>query len=340
MKVLLICGTRPEYIRLSQIIPKLDALCDLILVDTNQNYDDNLSKVFFDELNIRKPDYNLGAKGSFAEQLAIISIELEKIIDEEKPDRFLVLGDTNSSLGAIVAARKHIPVFHMEAGNRCFDEKVPEEINRRIIDHCSDILMPYTERSRQNLLAEGIHSSKIYVTGNPIKEVLDKVKRVGKPFLGKLPYLVTLHREENVDNPERLNKFVIAFGKLDAPVIWSVHPRTRKMLEGLNLNSNIELRDPMPIGEFIFMEQAARCVLTDSGTVQEECALFLKPCVTLRDTTERPETIESGSNFLAGVDKIQLGIDVMMRHHGRVPPEYLWTNVSDTTVSIVLGYYA
>lgn len=339
MKILLICGTRPEYIRLSQIIPKLDALCDLILVDTNQNYDDNLSKVFFDELNIRKPDYNLGAKGSFAEQLAIISVELEKIIDEEKPDRFLVLGDTNSSLGAIIAARKHVPVFHMEAGNRCFHEKVPEEINRRIIDHCSDILMPYTERSRQNLLAEGIHSSKIYVTGNPIKEVIDSVQI--PEFYPADYYLVTLHREENVDNAERLKKFVGVLKSLDKPVVWSVHPRTRKRLEGIETGKNITLREPLSFTHFLGNEKGAYCVLTDSGTVQEECAIFGVPCVTLRDTTERPETIESGSNFLSGTDRIEDGIKAMTsKGTNRIPEEYTWTNVSDTVVNIVLGHYA
>lgn len=340
MKVLTVLGTRPEIIRLSLTIPKLDELCEHILVDTGQNYDHNLSGVFFKELGVRKPDYRLGAKGSFGEQLSVILPKLEKILIKEKPDAFLVLGDTNSSLGAIVAKRLGIRVFHMEAGNRCYDDRVPEEVNRRLIDHSSDILLPYTERSRMNLLAEGIPGQRIYVTGNPIKEVIDHFhpyKRIGSES-----YLVTLHREENVDNPTRLQKFVDALNRLDKPVVWPVHPRTRKRLKGIELVANVDLVEPMGFFEFIITEKNAYCVLTDSGTVQEECAIFGVPCVTLRDTTERPETIESGSNFISGCEPedILRGIKVVTQKGvKKAPEEYFVENVSDTVVKIVLSYW-
>lgn len=343
MKVVTVAGCRPEWIRLSLIIPKLDRYCDHILADTGQNYDPNLRDIFLDELNIRKPDYELGAVGTFGEQVAHLFMKLEDILEKEKPDAFIVLGDTNSSLGAIVAKRLGIRVFHMEAGNRCFDDRVPEEVNRRIIDHSSDILMPYTERSRQNLLDEGIHSSRIYVTGNPIKEVIDHyTKEIG--WVGdKSYYLVTLHRQENVDDPERLQSFVDTLNKLDKPVLWPIHPRTRKKLKGLELVANIALVDPMGFFAFISKERHAYCVLTDSGTVQEECAIFGVPVVTLRDSTERPETIEAGSNFIAGCEpeSILRGIQIATSPGIRKSPEeYLTDNVSDAVVKIVLGFHA
>lgn len=300
------------------------------------------------ELGIRKPNYMLGATGTFAEQLATIVEHLEDIILDEQPDAFLVLGDTNSSLGAIVAKRLGVRVFHMEAGNRCYDDRVPEEVNRRIIDHSSDILMPYTERSRQNLLAEGIHSNRIYVTGNPILEVINynseqianKRNREGDYFL------VTLHRQENVDDPERLAKFVEAFREIgqryEMPLMWSVHPRTAKQLQGWNLPKSLEVHEPFGFHEFIALEQNATCVLTDSGTVQEECAIFGVPVVTLRDTTERPETLESGSNFISGCEphKILQGIDTVLRGHTcGVPLEYLEEHVSDKVVKLVTGFW-
>lgn len=342
MKVITIAGTRPEWIRLSLIIPKLDKSCEHVLVNTGQNYDHNLSGIFMDELHIRKPDYNLGAKGSFSEQLANIFVNLEKIILREKPDAFLVLGDTNSSMSAIVAKRLGVRVFHMEAGNRCFDETVPEEVNRRIIDHSSDILMPYTERSRQNLLDEGIHSSKIYVTGNPIREVLTSILPRIRDFSNKDYYLITLHRQENVDSPERLKSFLEAFNQLDKTVIWPCHPRTRKNLEGLIIPSNVKIVSPQGLLNFVGLEKSAYCVLTDSGTVQEECCILGVPVVTLRDSTERPETIESGSNFIAGCEpeSILLGIKTVLGERKRqLPSEYSVENVSDTILNMVLGYY-
>lgn len=344
MKVLTIAGTRPEWIRLSRVIPKLDSLCDHVVVDTGQNYDVNLRDVFFKELGIRKPNYRLKAIGTFGQQLGVLAPALEEIIRTEKPDAFLVLGDTNSSLGAIIAKRMGVRVFHMEAGNRCFDERVPEEINRRIIDHSSDILMPYTERSRQNLLDEGIPSKNIYVTGNPIYEVLnhyaDKIVFPDASFTGGY-YLVTLHRAENVDSPLRLMKIVSALNALDKMVLWPVHPRTRSKLGKYQLSRKIKLLSPAGFLEFVGLYKEAYCVLTDSGTVQEECAIIGKPVVTLRDSTERPETLEVGSNVIAGceVDDIMRGITVALSSKGEIPVDYDIDNVSDVVAKIVLSYW-
>lgn len=346
MKVLTILGTRPELIRLSRIIPKLDAAVEHVLVHTGQNYDDNLNKIFMDELGIRKPDYYLNAVGSFGVQLGIIIHELEWIIKQEQPDAFLVLGDTNSSLGAIAAKRHSVRVFHMEAGNRCYDDRVPEEVNRRIIDHTSDILLPYTERSRQNLISEGIHPSKIYVTGNPIKEVIDHYGPVSEPDYPEY-FLATLHRAENVDNQFRLAQFIEAFNRTvetyNCKLIWPVHPRTAKQLKGLALDDRIILTQPLGFYKFTTLEAYAKCVLTDSGTVQEECAIFQTPVVTLRDSTERPETIEAGSNYISGCnpDNILYGIKLVLnrKEDWTVPPEYIVDDVSDRIINIITGFY-
>lgn len=352
MKVCTIVGTRPELIRLSVLIPKLDAACEHILIHTGQNYDPNLNDVFMKELGIRNPNYNLGAVGSFGEQLGKLAAPLEAILLAEKPDAFLVLGDTNSSLGAIIAKRLGIRVFHMEAGNRCYDDRVPEEVNRRIIDHSSDILLPYTERSRANLLAEGIEGKRIYVTGNPILEVLldFKAEIDRSDVLDELElvpgdyFLVTLHRAENLDNPERVKKFVSALNsiakKYEKPIIWSVHPRAQPHLDNHPFQKEIVAIKPRGLFDFIKLEQNALCVLTDSGTVQEECAIFNKPVVTLRDSTERPETIESGSNFISGCEpeSILRGVELALDSQGDTPPEYMVDGVSDTVLKIVLGF--
>lgn len=318
MKVVTILGTRPEIIRLSRIIEKLDAICEHRLVHTGQNFDTNLSDVFFEQLNVRKPDYYMGVRGtSFAEQIGMIIVESEKILREEKPDRLLLLGDTNSALSAIVAKRMGIPVYHMEAGNRCYDDRVPEEVNRRIIDHSSDVLMPYTERSRQNLIREGIEGERIYVTGNPINEVIKHYDAdiQKSPILFELDveagkyFLVTMHRAENVDVPERLCSLIKALEQLqkqyNVPIIVSAHPHTRIRMEAHGIkpeNKLIRFMQPFGFFDFIKLERSAMCVISDSGTVQEECALFGVPNVTIRDVTERPETIECGSNILSGVD--------------------------------------
>jgi UDP-N-acetylglucosamine 2-epimerase (non-hydrolysing) len=352
-----ILGTRPEIIRLCLIIGRLDELCDQVIVNTGQNYDANLSDVFFAELGVRAPDHELGARGSFGEQIGTILSGAERVMLAEKPDRFLVLGDTNSSLAAIMAKRLGIPVYHMEAGNRCYDDRVPEEVNRRIIDHSSTILLPYTERSRQNLLREGIAADRIYVTGNPIYEVLTHFEReiadcAVHARLGVAPmeyFLATLHRAETVDEDERLASVVEALeavkAKYGQPILWSVHPHTRNRLAALGLGADrlegVRCLEPLGLFDFIALEKAARCVLTDSGTVQEECSIFGIPSVTLRDVTERPETIEAGSNMLAGVrvDDILRAVAVVLSSEPawEPPAGYLDRDVSTTVVKIILS---
>ncbi len=359
MKVMTILGTRPEIIRLSRIIEKLDSHCTHILVHTGQNFDKRLSDVFFKELAIRKPDYFLGIRSTtFGDQIARILIETEKVIQLERPDKLLLLGDTNSSLSAIVAKRMGIPVIHMEAGNRCYDDRVPEEVNRRIIDHTSDILLPYTERSRANLIREGIPSDRIYVTGNPILEVINYYQdRINQSAIlsqlnimkGKY-FLVTLHRSENVDIRKRLLEFMSAFSALskqyNVPVICSLHPRTRDKIRDFTIDVNetaVHFHEPFGFFDFVRLEQDALCVLSDSGTVQEECCIFHVPNVTLRDVTERPETIECGSNILSGADHdMILGcvrVALSQPQTWNVPPEYLNEHVSDTILRQICGYY-
>jgi UDP-N-acetylglucosamine 2-epimerase (non-hydrolysing) len=358
MKVMTILGTRPEIIRLSRIIEKLDRLCQHVLVHTGQNYDVNLSDIFFQQLGLRQPDHFLGVRGAtFGEQIGKVIAASEQIILTEKPDRVLILGDTNSGLAAIVAKRMGIPVYHMEAGNRCYDDRVPEEVNRRIIDHSSDVLMPYTERSRANLLREGIEGDRIYVTGNPILEVIqhyqpaidrsDVLRRL-KLEPGKY-FLVTMHREENVDVEERLRSLTQALILLQKeyqiPVICSLHPRTADRIQryAVNVaNDQVKFHPPFGFFDFLRLERNALCVLSDSGTVQEECCVFQIANVTIRDVTERPETIECGSNMLSGTDPegIQRCVRTVLgkKDNWTVPREYLVTNVSDTVAKIVLGY--
>ena len=357
MKILTVLGTRPEIIRLSQVIEKLDAVCEHVLIHTGQNYDPNLNDIFFQQLDVRAPDEFLDAKGPFGEQIGMILSKIERILLAEKPDKFLVLGDTNSALAAIIAKRMGIPVYHMEAGNRCFDDRVPEEVNRRIIDHTSDVLMPYTERSRQNLLAEGIPGQRIYVTGNPILEVIqhheeqikksDALQRLG---IEKDNYfLITFHRAENVDIEPRLRNFAAAIEALQKeyrlPIIVSTHPRTRSRLEAFRVsldNSQICFMEPFGFFDFVSLEQQARCVLSDSGTVQEECSIFKVPNVTLRDVTERPETVECGSNILSGPEpeSILRCVEVVLAQElsWSPPVEYMAENVSQTVIRILMGY--
>lgn len=357
MKVLTILGTRPEIIRLCRIIEKLDQACDQVVLHTGQNYDANLNDVFFQELGVRAPDHYLGARGSFGEQIGTILAQSERLLLAEKPDRFLVLGDTNSSLAAIMAKRLAIPVYHMEAGNRCYDDRVPEEVNRRIIDHSSDVLMPYTERSRQNLIREGIPSQRIYVTGNPIFEVIQhhdaRIRQstilADQQLAAGQYFLVTLHRAENVDLEPRLRDLVEGLRRVqqafELPMIISTHPRTRARLQAFGIAAESErLRFLPPFGffDFITLERQAKCVLSDSGTVQEECAIFGVPNVTLRDVTERPETIECGSNMLSGAEpeSIMRCVHTVLARPGgwAPPPEYMVPNVSDTVLKILLGY--
>jgi UDP-N-acetylglucosamine 2-epimerase (non-hydrolysing) len=359
MKVMTILGTRPELIRLSRVIEKLDSHCTHVLVHTGQNYDKNLKDIFFKELGIRQPDYFLDVKGvTLGEQLSQILSRAEEVIEKECPDRLLLLGDTNSSLSAIIAKRRGIPVFHMEAGNRCYDDRVPEEVNRRIIDHTSNILMPYTERSRANLIREGISGERIFVTGNPILEVIrhysDHISR--SDVRNRLDiqkdrfFLVTLHRAENVDIPDRLRSLITALTTLGRqygmPVICSLHPRTRDKIRQFHINVDPEIirfYEPFGFFDFIRLEQDACCVLSDSGTVQEECCIFHVPSVTIRDVTERPETIECGGNILSGADEETLIRSVKLvlssARVWTVPREYLEDPVSNTVLKILLSYY-
>ena len=357
MKVMTIVGTRPELIRLSLIIPKLDRYCNHILVHTGQNYDDRLNKIFFKDLGIRKPDYDLGVRGDTSEeQMGKILIEGGKVVRKEKPDRVLILGDTNSGLVSVVAKRMGTVVYHMEAGNRCFDDRVPEEVNRRVIDHCSSILLPYTHRSKENLLREGIPIERIYVTGNPIFEVLEAFseKIQTSTALSRLKlepqkyFLATFHREENVDIEERLKSIVLGLEKIqekyDYPIICSVHPRTRKHMEAMRIKSRnqaVKFLQPLSFFDFVALERQAFCVLTDSGTVQEECCIFKIPNVTLRDVTERPETIECGSNIISGVDYSNIldcvNTTVNEPHVWEAPGEYLAKKTSSTIIKIILA---
>jgi UDP-N-acetylglucosamine 2-epimerase (non-hydrolysing) len=357
MKVLTVLGTRPEFIRLSRIIARLDGLCRHVVVHTGQNYDPNLDSIFFRELQIRAPDYHFEARGSFAEQLSSMLPGIEKILRQECPDRFLVLGDTNSSLCAVIAKRLGIPVYHMEAGNRCYDDRVPEEVNRRLIDHASDVLMPYTHRSKENLLREGIARQRIFVIGNPIYEVLrfyapqieanTALERFG---LAPGQYLLaTIHRAENVDDPERLGGLLAGLQRAGQEcgcrIIVSLHPHTRGKIAqfGLHLSAEgLTVSQPLGFFEFSKLERHARCVLTDSGTVQEECAILGIPNVTLRDSTERAETVECGSGVLAGADPemISQAVEVALSSASdwHPPTEYLEPRVSDVVTKIVLGF--
>lgn len=358
MKVLTILGTRPEIIRLCVIIEKLDRLCDHVVVHTGQNYDASLNSVFFEELGVRAPNHLLGARGTFGQQIGTILSGIEQVLIDERPDRFLVLGDTNSSLAAIMAKRLSIPAYHMEAGNRCYDDRVPEEVNRRIIDHSSDVLMPYTERSRQNLLREGISGERIFVTGNPIFEVIERfspdiARSQVLARLGLTPgryFLVTCHRAENVDVEARLRSIAGALDHLQAeygiPVVVSTHPRTTARLQAFGVGASDQVRFLEPFGffDFIALEKQAHCVLSDSGTVQEECAIFGVPNVTVRDVTERPETLECGSNMLSGAetDTIVRCVRSVLALKGtwNPPPEYVVPRVSDTVIKILLGFLA
>jgi len=358
MKVMTVLGTRPEIIRLSLIIKKLDRYCDHILVHTGQNFEESLNAIFFTDLKLREPDYYLGVRGdSFAEQIGKIIIETEKVIVKEKPERILILGDTNSGLTSIVAKRMGIPVFHMEAGNRCFDDRVPEEVNRRIIDHSSTVLLPYTYRSKENLLNEGIKRETIHVIGNPIYEVIEHyAKEIGNSqILDKLNmrpqqyFLVTMHRAENVDDADRLKNLLLSLDEINKkyalPVICSLHPRTKSKIQQFGLkisNENVHLLEPFGFFDFVSLEKKAQCVITDSGTVQEECCILGVPNITIRDVTERPETLECGSNMLASVspDLILKALEVVLneKREWEPPAEYLAKNVSSKVVKIILGY--
>jgi UDP-N-acetylglucosamine 2-epimerase (non-hydrolysing) len=354
MKILTILGTRPEIIRLSRIIPKLDLVCDHRVLHTGQNYDPTLNDIFFEDLGIRKPDVIIDSKGTTAEQLGKMFVGVEKYLQEFKPDKVLILGDTNSGLVAIICERLGVPVYHMEAGNRCYDLKVPEEKNRKIIDAVSTINLPYTELSRQNLLREGATNNKVFVTGNPIKEVIDfykdKIDRssiVSTLNLEKNNYIIaTAHRAENVDVDERLINIFKSFEKIanEYKIVFSCHPRTKQKLEKFNIsvnNPNILILEPLGFFDFVKLEKNAYMAISDSGTVQEEMCLFGIPTVTIRDTTERPETVWCGSNIVSGLKEQDIincfNVSKIVERDWTVPAEYTKHNVSDTVVQILLG---
>jgi len=317
MKVMTIVGTRPELIKLSRVMAELARCFDHCLVHTGQNYDDELNRVFFDDLEIRQPDHYLHAAGKTAASTIAQVIETsDAVMAQEQPDAVLLYGDTNSCMAAIVAKRRKIPVFHMEAGNRCFDDRVPEEINRRIVDHISDINMPLTEHARRYLLAEGIRPETIIKTGSCMQEVLDyyapkigqsnAVARLGLNERGY--FLVSAHREENIDTPERLASLLASLNALaetyDVPVIFSVHPRTRKRLDELahvDLDTRIRFMQAMGFLDYIQLQKQALCVISDSGTIAEECSLLNLPAVTLRQAHERPEGMDEGTVVMSDV---------------------------------------
>ncbi len=358
MKIMTIFGTRPEIIRLSLVMKILDQHCEHITVHTGQNYAESLSDIFIKDLDVRTPDVHFGIRAkNFGDQVGQILSKTDMLLEEHRPDRILILGDTNSALSAVIAARRGIPVYHMEAGNRCFDNRVPEEVNRRIIDHSSTILLPYTQRSKENLVNEGIERERILVTGNPIKEVLDAFSdkidasdSMKKFDIKEFEYfLVTLHRSENVDNRERLSAIFkgldVVSRKFEKPVLISVHPRTAEKLNSFDIQvdpKNIKLVEAMGFFDFVKLEKKALAVLTDSGTVQEECAIFGIPNVTLRDVTERPETIECGSNVLSGAEPASIlrcaELAIAQTVNWTAPADYLVDNVAQTVSKIVLGY--
>lgn len=352
LKVLTVVGTRPEIIRLSKIIPKLDQYCNHRFIYTGQNWDRNLKDIFFEEFNLRKPDSELQLNTfAIGEQLGKIVDFVIQEIKKFQPTKMLVLGDTNSVLGATIAAKRcGVPVYHMEAGNRCFDQNVPEEINRKMIDHISDIHLPYTQNSKQYLIHEGINPSKIFVTGNPIYEVINKNFSSLEDSGFKHSYmLATIHRNENTNTYKKIYdilNFLNEIGKHFGNTVYlSVHPRIKQVYE-----NNIE-KFPWVIGfvpkkfnDFIQMEVKACCVFTDSGTVQEECCILEVPCVTIRNTTERPETIECGSNVIFNnVEDIERAISIvkfqLLNKTWEQPIEYTDMFVSEKIVKLLLGNY-
>jgi UDP-N-acetylglucosamine 2-epimerase (non-hydrolysing) len=351
-----IMGTRPEIIRLSQVIKTLDAQtqCEHVLVWTGQNQAAELASGLFAELGVRKPNQSFRMDwAGFGFRLGQLASRIEAAILAYRPDRVLILGDTDSGLSALVAKRMGIRVYHMEAGNRCFDDRVPEEINRRVIDHCSDVLMPYTERARANLLREGIASDRIFVIGNPIWEVINtyghQAEGCEPPFPPQGYFLATIQRTETVDNAATLRSVLAGLADVQEewgmPIVFPIHPHTEQRISAdesrrLMKNEGIYTKPPLGFFEFVNTERHAFCVLTDSGTVQEECCLLGTPCVTMRDVTERPETIEAGGNVLAGTEPAGICRAVLRAVNSRSimpPPEYTRKHVAATVANIIMG---
>ena len=359
LRVVTIVGTRPEVIRLSSVIKRLENSFEHKLIHTGQNYDYELNRLMFEDLELREPDVALEPrKSSLGEMIGDILAGTERALRTLKPDAVLVLGDTNSCLAAIMAKRLHIPVFHMEAGNRCFDENVPEETNRRIIDHIADFNLTYTEHARRNLLKEGIESRRIYVTGSPMREVLEHYRSaiVSAQPLSKLGLtagkyvLVSTHREENVDNSHRLQTLMetleTVVTEFDVPVVVSAHPRLRKRLEGLrsSVGERIILQKPFGFIDYNNLQMSALCTLSDSGTISEEAAILGFPAVTIRTSIERPEAMDTGSIIVAGISKENvipaMHLTISQWAAGQqpeVPEDYQIRNTSQRVVNLIGG---
>ena len=360
LKVVTVVGTRPELIRLSRVIARLDETVEHVLVHTGQNYDYALNGVFFRELGIREPDHMLRVDtSSLGRVLGETLIKVEDVLRQERPDAFLVLGDTNSSIAAVMAKRMRIPVYHMEAGNRCFDENVPEETNRRLVDHVADFNLVYTEHARRNLLAEGLHPRRIMLTGSPMREVLDHYRPQieASDVLDRLSlneggyFLVSAHREENVDQPERLAQLLGCLlavrDEWNLPVLVSTHPRTRKRLEaqpGWEAPAGIAFHDPFGFHDYNRLQLGAACVLSDSGTIAEESTILGFPAITLRDSIERPEALDTGGIVMTGLDpeNVVEAVTVVVKETDAsqaLPPDYAISNTSERTVRFILSTY-
>jgi UDP-N-acetylglucosamine 2-epimerase len=357
-KFMTIVGTRPEIIRLSRLIPLLDKNSEHLLVHTGQNYDPALNRVFFDDLGLREPDYYLGVEtSSLGSMLAGILEKTETILIKESPDAVLILGDTNSSITALIAKRMGIPVYHMEAGNRSFDENVPEETNRRMVDHIADFNLAYSELARKNLLAEGLKSRQVMVTGSPMAEVLDYYARhidsseVLKTLdlKAKQYVLVSAHRQENVDSESRLRVLIQTLediqNKWNIPVLVSTHPRTRDRLSKLSdvrENREVIWHEPFNYSDYVTLQKSAFCTISDSGTISEEASILGFPAVTIRDSMERPEALEAGAVIMAGLDSSNVirAIEVAVGFPSRsVPVEYQVQDFSRRVLGIVQSTY-
>jgi UDP-N-acetylglucosamine 2-epimerase (non-hydrolysing) len=361
LKVLTVVGTRPEIIRLARVIAKLDQCCDHVLVHTGQNYDYELNGIFFDDLAIRKPDHFLSAAGvSGADTIGKVIIAVDGVLASERPDAVLVLGDTNSCLAVIPAKRRKIPTFHMEAGNRCFDMRVPEEINRRIVDHTADINLPYSDIAREYLLREGLAPDTIVKTGSPMYEVLhhyhdrikasDALSRLGLERYGY--FVVSVHREENIDSEGNFASLVEVLNALaqryDLPIIVSTHPRTQKRIDALEVKfaPQIHLLKPLAFTDYVSLQHQARAVLSDSGTITEESSILNFPALNIRDAHERPEGMEEASVMLVGLnpERIMQALDILLAQpRGEVRllrpvADYSMPNVSDKVLRVIISY--
>jgi len=360
LKVMTIVGTRPEIIRLACVMQELDKYVNHIIVHTGQNYDYELNEIFFKELEIRKPDHFMNVDtSSLGNVLGGILIKAEEIMRAEQPDAVLILGDTNSSIAGIIAKRMKIPIYHMEAGNRCFDQNVPEEINRKIIDHIADFNLVYTEHARRQLLSEGLQHRRIYLTGSPMYEVLHKYenKITSSKILEELGledkkyFVVSAHREENVDNPAHLRSILTVLNTLakeyDVPVIVSTHPRTRKRLEtvfDVEMDPRVRFLKPFGFFDYVHLEMHALCSISDSGTISEEAAVMKFPAVTIREAIERPEALDAGSIIMTGLDveMVLTSIGMVMDKRKslaemQMPTEYLVENCSQRVLGLIVG---